>query len=286
MKHRRDFGDLPEEFTSRQGSSIAVIPVPFERSSSWMKGSSRGPSAVIKASANMELYDIPTGTEAYKKGIYTAPDVTSDNPKDMIENLSLEVSRFIKEGKFVAVIGGEHTVSVGIARAMKEVFGSFSILHLDAHSDLREEYEGDRFSHACAVSRMREYTGDIVSAGIRSMDSSEVERLDKERVFFARDIYNSDSWMDEIVEMLGENVFLNIDLDVLDPSQMPSTGTPEPGGLTWYDITALAEKVSASRNIAAVDAVELRPDRRNPAPDFLAAKLLYRVMSLKFAEID
>lgn len=276
-----NFGGISKEYTLKSTARAAVIPVPYEKTSSWLAGSSRGPQAIIEASGHIELYDIETDSEVYLKGIYTAPEIRGKTAPEMIDRLSKEVSTLCSEGKFVAVLGGEHTVSIGSAKAMSEISPGFSILHLDAHYDSREEFEGDRFSHACAVARMREYSENIVSVGIRSMDVSEKEKMQKDKILFAHSIAKDPDWIDKTLELLGENLLLDIDLDVLDPSEMPSTGTPEPGGLSWYQLNELCGRVIREKKVFAVNITELMPSETNPAPDFLAAKLLYRIMSMR-----
>jgi agmatinase len=276
-----NFAYLPEKYSSYENSKIVILPVPFDKTSSWLKGSDKGPQAIIEASKNLELYDIETNSEVYKKGIFTAKEITSGSSTEMIAKTYKRVKKLLRDGKFAVVLGGEHTVCIGSIRAHAEVFHNLSILHLDAHSDLRHSYKGDRYSHACAISRVREITKDIVSVGIRSMDSSELREIDRKRIFYASDIHKSKSWIDKVIRKLSKNVYITIDLDVFDPSIMPSTGTPEPGGLDWYEVTDLLKDVSKNREIVGFDVVELCPSD-NKAPDFLAAKLIYRLLSLCF----
>ncbi len=279
-----NFGGLPKEYSGRKDSLIAILPVPFDKTSSWIRGAAKGPHSIITASGHMELYDIETGSEVYKKGIHTLEGVTSADSRGMIERVYKEVSGLLGEGKFVVLLGGEHMVSLGSLKAHAESFDDLSILHLDAHSDRRESYEGNRYSHACVMARAGEISDNIVSVGIRSMDSTELGSIEQGNVFYAPDIRNSGDWIREVTRRLSKNVYVTIDLDVFDPSIMPSTGTPEPGGLGWYDVIDLLEHVSEERNIAGFDVVELCPSD-NAAPDFLAAKLIYKLLSLKFARV-
>ncbi|MBU0979742.1 MAG: agmatinase [Nanoarchaeota archaeon] len=268
--------DLPAEDCG-EGSKIAIVPVPFDGTSTWQKGADKGPEAILEASQNVELYDIETDSEVYKQGIYTDSPVKEDTPEKMIAAVKERVEKHTKDGKFVVVIGGEHSVSIGAIQAHAEK--KITVLQLDAHSDLRESYNGSKYSHACAMARAKEHA-DIVQVGIRSMDISEKKSLGK--VFFARDIHGKKRWEDKVVEALSENVYITIDLDVFDPSIMPSTGTPEPGGLDWYEVTGLLKKVADKRNIIGFDVVELCPNPGNKSPDFLAAKLIYKALSYKF----
>jgi agmatinase len=232
----------------------------------------------------MELYDIETDSEVYLKGIYTAEPVTEKrNPGKMVEAVSEVVKDYLELGKFPVVIGGEHSVSIGSIQAFAQKYHDLSVLQIDAHSDLRDIYEGSEFNHACVMARARE-VAEIVQVGIRATDSGELALLDPERVFFAHMIYEDDGWMDRAVSLLSDNVYLTIDLDAFDPSIMPSTGTPEPGGLGWYQCLKFLSKVIAGRNVVGFDVVELCPKGGNRAPDFLAAKLIYRILSMQFSK--
>jgi agmatinase len=244
-----------------------------------MKGADRGPEAIIEASANMELYDIETDSEVYRKGIYLAKPVTEDSePKKMVCAVYDKVNQYIKENKFVILIGGEHSVSIGSVIAHSENYRDLTILQLDAHADLRPQYEGSIYNHACVMSRVAEICP-YVQVGIRSMDISEKQFIHKENIFYAHNIIEDPEWINKVVGLLKGNVYITLDLDVFDPSVMPSTGTPEPGGLYWYDIIKLLKKVSEKVNIVGFDIVELCPDDSNKAPDFLAAKLIYKLLS-------
>jgi agmatinase len=278
-----NFGGLSKEYSGYKNAGIAVLPVPFDKTTSWIKGSDKGPGAIINASRNMELYDIETGSEIYTKGIHTAKEIIAGTSRDMVDKVSEKVHRFINDGKFVVLLGGEHMVSLGSIKAHAGNFDNMSILHLDAHSDMRDSYEGDKYSHACIMARAREITRNIVSIGIRSSDASELGNMDRSRVFYASAINKSKDWIRKAAGKLSRNVYISIDLDVFDPSIMPSTGTPEPGGLGWYEVIDLLEYVSKKKNIVGFDVVELCPSKYNMAPDFLAAKLIYKLLSFKFA---
>lgn len=277
-----NFGGLPPKYSSYRNSKIVLIPVPFDKTSSWIKGSAEGPRAIINASRHMELYDIETRSEVYKKGIHTAGNVTSGASREMVEKVHKEVRRALKDGKFPVVLGGEHTAALGAVKAHAEAFGNMSILHLDAHSDMRDRYEGSKYSHASVMARCKEITDKIVSVGIRSMDSSEAGKMDKRNILYASEIRGSSDWIKKAVSRLSRDVYITLDLDVFDPSVMPSTGTPEPGGLGWYEVLDLLEHVSKKKNIIGFDVVELCPSK-NVAPDFLAAKLIYKLLSLIFS---
>lgn len=282
MKEVINFGYLPEEYSDPENAGIVIIPVAYDGTSTWIKGAEKGPTAIIEASANMELYDIETDSEVYRKGIYTEDNITREiTTTEMINAVNGTVQYYLVKNKFTVVIGGEHSVSIGAIKAHAEHYANLTVLQLDAHADLREEYNGSIYNHACVTARIKEFCP-VVQVGIRSMDSTEKESMDKNRTFFAEDIYNNTDWIKKVVSILSDNVYITIDLDVFDPSIMPSTGTPEPGGLLWYDVLALLKAVSYKNNVVGFDVVELCPDDRNKAPDFMAAKLIYKLLSYKF----
>jgi len=263
-------------------SAVVVVPVPYDKTSTWIRGADKGPAAVIGASVNLEFYDIETDSEVYKKGIFTdeSPDVELP-VEQMVRVVEQRVSGHLENGKFVVVLGGEHSVSVGAARAHVRKYPDTTVLQLDAHADLRDEYNGSKYNHACVMARIKEFAP-AVQVGIRSMDRAEFDGIEHGRVFFAADIHNRDDWQRQAIEQLSENVYLTVDLDVFDPAFMPSTGTPEPGGLLWYDVLSLLRQLCESRNLVGFDVVELCPNPSNRAPDFAAAKLIHKILSYKF----
>lgn len=276
-----NFGGLSEQFTNYENSKIVILPVPFDKTSTWLKGSDRGPAAIIEASQHMELYDIETNSEVYKQGIFTETEILTSNSALMIKKVHKKVKNLLSDEKFVVTLGGEHSVSIAVIMAYSNFFNEIGVLHLDAHTDMRDSFRGDKYSHACAMARVKEITEDVISVGVRSMDSSELKNIDKNRIFYADEIHHSDNWIKKVNSKLSKNVYINIDLDVFDPGIMPSTGTPEPGGLDWYQVIKLLRVVSESKNIIGFDVVELCPFK-NKAPDFLAAKLIYKLLNYKF----
>jgi agmatinase len=279
------FSAIAEEFCRYETASIAILPVPYDGTSTWMKGADRGPQALFDASANMELYDIETDFEVFRHGIVTMEAVPCpDDPEEMVTVVHQWARPILEDGKFVVGIGGEHTISVGLVRAVAEKFRNLSVLQFDAHSDTRNEYEGSRYNHACVMSRIGELCP-YVQVGIRSLDASERERLKPDRIFFAHEMLHRDyDIIPGMLNALTQNVYITIDLDVFDPSIMPSTGTPEPGGLDWYTLLRLIEWVIKKKNVIGIDVTELLPNPANRAPDFVAAKLVYRVLSMVFAK--
>ncbi len=282
MKEPINFGYLPEEFSSAEDAGIVIIPVAYDGTSTWMKGADEGPNAIIEASANMELYDIETDSEVYRRGIFTEEAIGGKiTTREMVDAVHDAVQYYLEEGKFTVIIGGEHSVSVGAIKAYAGQYEKLTVLQLDAHADLREEYNGSKYNHACVMARAKEFCP-IVQVGVRSMSVSEKESADESRMFLAEDIHDNTDWIKKVISKLSDDVYITIDLDALDPCIMPSTGTPEPGGLLWYDVLALLRKVSEKKNVVGFDVVELCPDSSNRAPDFLAAKLIYKLLSYKF----
>ena len=282
MAKANNFGNLPKAYCRLDHCRIAIVPVPYDRTSTWLKGADKGPAAIIEASANMELYDIETDSEVYKHGIFTDRSVKGHLlPQNMIKAVERRVLGHIDKGRFTVVVGGEHSVSIGSVRAHARRNSDMTVLQLDAHADLRDEYDGSRYNHACVMARLKELCP-IVQVGIRSMDSSERKSLDKSRVLFAEHIHNNNRWIDKAVARLSNKVYITVDLDVFDPAIMPSTGTPEPGGLLWYDVLKLLKAICLTRSVVGFDVAELSPNENNKAPDFLAAKLIYTLLSYRF----
>jgi agmatinase len=278
------YAGLPDQYCNLFSSDIVILPVPFDQTSTYQKGSNQGPAALIEASRNMELYDIETNSEVYTKGIFTAGPVEEKTSESMLESTYQKVKELLHLNKFVIVIGGEHSISYAPIRAHAEYAGPITVLQLDAHADLQSLYENNPWSHACVMARVREIpqVTKIVSAGIRSMSADELINLDRTNTFFAHELDENWLWMDQLLEKLKGPVYVTIDLDVFDSSIMPSTGTPEPGGLNWDQMMALFRKIVKSTNIIGFDVVELCPRACNPAPDYLAAKLIYKLLSYKF----
>ncbi len=260
---------------------VVILPIPFDKTSTWIKGADKGPAAILEASQYLEFYDIETDSEVLKKGFFTARPILAATSSALLRKTDSVISKYLKDNKLVVTLGGEHSVSIGVIKSYAGHYKNLSILHLDAHADSRDSYEGSRYNHACVIARAREYVSNTVSVGIRSMDVSERSGIDRKKVFFAREIYNSDNWMSYMIRQLTDTVYITVDLDVFDPGIMPSTGTPEPGGLGWYQVLKLLRVVVSSKNVVGFDVVELCPSN-SKAPDFLAAKLVYTLLSYIF----
>jgi agmatinase len=275
------FGAWPDKYADMRSAKVALLPVPYDGTSTWGKGADRGPAALLAASQVLEWYDIETDSEVYRRGIATARAVQERaSPDRMVAAVHRRVRDLLGRDKFVVVLGGEHSVTVGAVAAHAERFSDLSVLQLDAHSDLRHEYKGSKFNHGCVMARVKEHCP-IVQVGIRSMDVSEKAGMTRGTVFFAERILDlrAEQWLPQVIKRLSRNVYLTVDLDVFDPAVMPSTGTPEPGGLGWYAVLEVIRRVAASRRIVGFDVVELCPNRNDRAPDFLAAKLVYKTLS-------
>jgi agmatinase len=264
------------------GSGIIIVPVPYDETSTYIKGADRGPDAILEASPNLEFYDVETGTEVHRKGIHTIPPVLEkSSPEALVKAVCDKTLQLLGEKKFPVIIGGNHTVGIGSAKACSEYFRNLSVLQLDAHSDLRQEYEGSRYNHACAMARIREFAP-LVQVGIRSMWVDELQNVKKKRIFYAHELYYDKKLYRKAIDKLTKNVYITIDLDVFDPSLMPSTGTPEPGGPDYYELMHFLRDVAKKRNIVGFDVVELCPSPANKAPDFIAAKVIYQLLSYIF----
>ena len=264
-------------------AAIIIVPVPYDATSTYLKGSDRGPDAILRASPALEFYDIETASEVHKRGIFTLPPVvTGPDPEELTEAVFRTVAGIYSGNRFPVVIGGNHTVSIGAFRAAAEAFPNLTILQLDAHSDLRPVYEGSLLNHACVISRAREYAP-VIQVGIRSMAAEELPYVDPERIFYAHSLWSDKSLYMKALSMLSDNVYITVDLDVFDPSVMPSTGTPEPGGPDYRELVFFLRDVMKHRNVVGFDVVELCPSDVNRAPDFMAARLIYQMLSYRFA---
>ena len=275
------YGGIETGYTAYERAKFVVIPVPYDLTSTYQSGSRRGPGAILDASANMELYDEELRQETYRAGIHTLPSLEADarGPAEMMKAVRRTIAGIITDGKIPVMLGGEHSISFGAVQAVRETFPELTVLQLDAHADLREAYQGTPFSHAAVARRIAEICP-LVQAGIRSMSVEEAEFLATSPVksYPADFILDGGSWCETICGDLQGDVYITVDLDVLDPAVMPATGTPEPGGIAWRDLIRLIREVAKRCRIRGFDVVELAPIPGMVAPDFLASKLIYRIM--------
>ncbi len=261
---------------------VLLQSVPFDGTSTWGKGADQGFEAFCDASDNMEIYDIETDSDPYLIGVHILDEI--EERKDatkMFEATYGKTREMLKTGKFLTAFGGEHSISIGIIKAHYEHFENLTVLQMDAHTDLRPEYHGTPYNHACAVYDASK-NANLIQVGIRSMDVSEKEHLDRNKVYFAENIMDNDFWMEEALGKMTDNVYITFDLDCFDSSIMPSTGTPEPGGMYWYQVLDFLRRVFRRKNVVGFDIVELAPNPHNPAPNFIAAKLYYKMLAYKF----
>jgi agmatinase len=276
-----NFLGIPSGFSEFEKSEFVILPVPFEQTTTYQKGTKHAPPAIIEASHEVETFDEELKFEAFKAGICTlTPVEISDAGGQVVLDRIYEITReLIRLGKKPIMLGGEHTVSIGAVRAFQEKYPNLSVLQLDAHADLRDSYQDNRLSHACVMRRIAEMSH-FVGVGIRNLSAEEHEFIQKKKsdVFFAKDIKNSDRWKKETLDQLNPDVYLTFDLDFLDPSIMPAVGTPEPGGLLWYETLDFLREVIERKNVVGFDVVELCPISGMIAPDFLAAKLIYKII--------
>lgn len=278
------FGDFEACYTDLDTASILLQPVPYDGTSTWIKGADKGPDALLDASYNLEFYDIETGTEVYRHGICTLDPVReSASPESMSDAVKSRITDILGAGKFPVVLGGEHSVSIGAIQALAAKYPNLTVLQLDAHSDMRNEYHGSEYNHACVMARAKE-VAQVTQVGIRSCDVSELENIDPERIFYAHQIKNQLDWTEQVNRQMNSNVYLTIDLDVFDPAYMPATGTPEPDGLAYRDVIQLVQEIAGRHRIVGMDIVELCPHPHHRASDFFAAKLLYQILSIIFAQ--
>jgi agmatinase len=276
-----NFGGIDPAYPTFEEAAFVVIPIPYDLTSTYQSGSRRGPHAILEASANMELYDEELCKETYLTGIYTLSPLESDarGPGEMVHVIRHATADVLAHNKIPVILGGEHSISFGVVQAMREKFPGISVLQLDAHADLRNYYQCSPYSHASVGRRISELCP-LVQAGIRSMSAEEAAFMKESaiRTFSADFILEEQRWWEKIAETLSGDVYITIDIDVLDPSIMPATGTPEPGGIYWKDILRLVRAVSSRCRVRGFDVVELSPIPGMVAPDFLAAKLVYRII--------
>lgn len=275
-----NFGGIYPE-CSLGNARFVVVPVPYDLTSTYQPGSRRGPAAIIEASTNMELYDEELKKETYLAGIHTAEPVAVDarGPKTMIAAVRKKISRIVAQDKIPVMLGGEHSITLGAVQAVAEKYPKLTVLQFDAHADLRDSYQGTPYNHACVARQIAGFC-DLVQVGIRSMSREEGDFLHTSKVksYPADDVFDHANWAEKVAGQIKGDVYVTIDLDVFDPSVMPATGTPEPGGLFWRDVLSLLRLVSRKCIVRGFDVVELAPLPGIVAPDFMAAKLIYRLM--------
>lgn len=281
-----NFLGLDEATSSRESSRVLVVQVPFEATTTYRSGTREGPSAIVRASRNVELYDEELGVEPHLVGIHTLPelDLPLRDLEDSQQQIEAVIGEIVAEGKFPVALGGEHSISIGAVKALRSAFPDLSVLQLDAHADLRDTYSGTPLSHACVARRILESCA-LVQVGIRSYSQEEAKFLEtgqKQNLWSVEQARSSGNWLEQAISKLSPNVYVTLDLDVFDPSEMPAVGTPEPGGFHWHEVLDILRLVMQERNVVGIDLVELCPIPGNIAPDYLAARLAYKAIAYKF----
>ena len=275
--------DFKDETEAYERSKVVIVGVPYDGTATFQSGTRNGPNSILSASPNLEHYDMELGN-IFEIGIFTAGTVDIEDihvsPQEVVKRVYDVSKSYVSDDKFLVTIGGEHSITQGVVRAYKEKFNKLSVLQLDAHHDLMEEYGGSKYSHACVAKRIIDIGCHITQFGVRVTSNEEHEYISKNNqglsIFYAKDIHNNDNWHEEAIDSLSDNVYITLDLDGLDPSIMPATGTPVPGGLDWYGILNFLRKVYEKRNVVGFDIMELKPIPGNEAPNFLAADLIYK----------
>lgn len=278
----KKFGGIDTKYAEYDSASVLLQSIPYDGTSTWIKGADKAFGAFLEATENMELYDIETDSEVYKQGIHILTEISEkSSPEILFQTVYEKTKELLKTKKFITFFGGEHSISIGIIKAYYEEYSMLTVLQLDAHADLRKSYLGSKYNHACALHDASLNTN-LIQVGIRSMDICEKQYMDKHKCFFAEDIYRKNDWQEKSIELMTDNVYLTIDLDVFDPSIMPATGTPEPGGLDWNTTINYLKRVFETKNVVGFDIVELAPINELKAPNYLTAKLYYKLLSYKF----
>jgi agmatinase len=276
------FGGIAEEFSIQETAKIWLQSIPYDGTSTWGKGADEGFYAFLDAAENMELYDIETDSEVYKQGIHmldSAPPFIS--PEEMFEWTYQRTKELLNKEKFLTFFGGEHSISIGIIKAFYEHFDNLTVLQIDAHADQRPSYEGTAYNHACAVHDAGQNCN-LLQVGIRSMDVGEKQYMNSAKTWYGHEIAGKLDWIGDVVAKMTDQVYVTVDLDAFDSSIMPATGTPEPGGMNWEQVIGLLRETFTNRTVVGFDIVELAPIPNLKAPQFLAAKLYYKMLSYKF----
>jgi agmatinase len=280
-----EFGGTTPTTTDFANARVVILPVPLDRTTSYVAGTRNGPHEILVASSHMELWDEETETDVHRVGIYTLPEM--EFPFGTMDEVMADIRRvtaeLLRRDKFPVILGGEHSITAPIVAAVAEKYPALSVLQIDAHADLRNSFMGTPHNHACAMRRVLEHAR-ATQVGIRSLSAEEASEAPglPTTIFYDFNMRRHGDWIQRVVDSLGESVYITIDCDGLDPAIMPAVGTPEPGGLSWYETLALLRRVIESRRVVGCDVVELCPIPGNVAPNFLCAKLVYKILSYRF----
>lgn len=284
IQNQSNFGPAENPFVEPEKARFLLLPIPYEATVYYLPGTKKGPEAIISALHRAEFYDEETDTEPYLKGIAPVVEVAPDfsSPENMVNKIYAATTHYLRTGKTLIALGGEHTITVGLLKAHQKIFPDLKVIHLDAHLDLRDSYEGTKFNHACVIRRVLDLGVKVYSLGIRSLSREEADFLKKVKnlkVFWAKDLMAKD-WPEEVISSLPPgNYYLTIDLDYFDPAFVPDVGTPEPGGLDWYTTLHFLKLLAGKVKIVGLDVVELSPQSNYVHSAFLAAKLIYKILA-------
>ena len=280
-----EFGGTKPTTASFDNARVVILPIPLDRTTSYVPGTRLGPHEILMASSHMELWDEETETDIHSIGIYTLPELELPfaSMDEVVQEIRRVASELVKRDKFPVVLGGEHSITAPVVAAIAARHAGLSVLQIDAHADLRDSFMGTRHNHACAMRRVLEYAR-CTQVAIRSLSPEEAAAAPTlpTEIFYDFNMRQRDDWIDRIVDSLSETVYITIDCDGFDPAIMPAVGTPEPGGLTWYEGLALLRRVIETRRVVGCDIVELCPIPGNIAPNFTCAKLIYKILSYRF----
>ena len=282
-----EFGGTTPTTADFSNARVVILPLPLDRTTSYVAGTRNGPHEILVASSHLELWDEETETDVHSIGIFTLPEMEFPfgSMDEVIEEIRRVASEIVSRDKFLVALGGEHAITGPLVAAVAEQYPGLSVLQIDAHADLRDTFMGTPHNHACAMRRVVEHAP-VTQVGIRSLSPEEAAAVPSlpTTIFYDFNMREDAAWMDRVVDSLGEHVYITIDVDGFDPAIMPATGTPEPGGLTWYEALGLLRRVIAKRHVVGCDIVELSPMAGNVAPNFLCAKLLYKILSYRFGD--
>lgn len=279
----QNFLGLESPHAEYDAARYVILPVPYDAATSYQSGTRDAPDAILRASRQVELFDDELCATCYQAGIATLDPVEPNlaGPEAMHHDLFKTAKRVVADGKFLFALGGDHSISSGLIRAVMSKHKKLSVLQIDAHLDLRQSYLGTKYAHACVMRRAVEMGASVVPVGIRSVDESEHRFLKRSGIkpISARDCHSDDDWVDRVLDTLGDVVYVTLDIDGFDPAYAPGTGTPEPGGLDWYQVTGLLRLVAAEKRVVAADLVEVMPIPGQTGTEFLAARLVHKLIA-------
>jgi agmatinase len=281
-----EFGGTTPTTSDFDSARVVILPIPLDRTTSYVPGTRNGPHEILVASSHMELWDEETETDVHGIGIYTMPEMEFPyaSMEEVVAAIRRVASEIVRRDKFLVALGGEHAITGPVVAAFAARHPGLSVLQIDAHADLRDTFMGTPYNHACAMRRVLEFAR-CTQVGIRSLSTEEAAAAPTlpTEIFYDFNMRQRDDWMEKVVDSLSETVYVTIDVDGFDPAIMPATGTPEPGGLSWYEGLTLLRRVIESRRVVGCDIVELCPIAGNIAPNFMCAKLIYKILSYRFA---